>query len=80
MTNWQPIETAPKDGRLVQLYALHSMVPTLQLARWRAEEAPFIAGWWFHSSIYRDEMLLWTPTHWAPFIAPDAAAKDQANG
>jgi hypothetical protein len=67
----QPIETAPRDGTLVQIYARHCGVPTVQLARWKDKDAPFLAGWWTQSSPYRQDMVRWVPSHWAPFTPPE---------
>ncbi len=63
----QPIETAPKDGTLIQIYALHCGVPTTTFACWKDKNAPFLAGWWAQSSPYRQDMVQWIPSHWAPF-------------
>ena len=68
--DWQPIETSPKDGTLVLIYVRHCGVPTVQLARWKDKDAPFIAGWWAQSSPYRQDMVQWVPSHWAPISPP----------
>ena len=67
----QPIKTAPKDGTTVLIYARHCGVPTIQLAYWKEKEGPFIAGWWSQSSPYRQDMVQWVPSHWAPFAPPE---------
>ena len=67
---WQPIETAPRDGALVQIYALNCGVPTTTFARWKDKDAPFLAGWWVQSSPYRQDMVQWPPSHWAPYTPP----------
>lgn len=69
---WQPIETAPKDGTDVLLFRLGMCGNPLP---------PMVAGW-FHngedggwcSEDFIDEWLRGTFTHWMPLPAPPARA------
>jgi len=59
MSNWQPIETAPKDG--TPILAFHPFVPIGQAVGYFTENGFFISapgGW----------CLL--PTHWQPLPEP----------
>lgn len=65
---WQPIETAPKDGREILLFDRDDL-PTVFAGKW----APVAGdgGWW----IYADELLQDAcaeafPTHWMPLPPP----------
>lgn len=61
MSEWQPIETAPKDGTLILLWAFLD---------WKDDLVP-VCGWYAQSA----EMWLchsaWlNPTHWMPLPEP----------
>lgn len=58
---WQPIETAPKDGRHVLAWRIHS--GTSKVTRWFG---PWNA-WAFDNAC-------WHPTHWQPLPDPPLAA------
>jgi hypothetical protein len=59
--DWQPIETAPRDGRWVQTYGPDTGISDgYQLDAWPCDED----GW------------NGKPTHWRPLPAPPAAAKE----
>lgn len=72
---WQPIETAPKDGRDVILALVntrgHSESPAL--AYWNDEDRStdhYQSGWYestFSDCTYR---VKFTPTHWMPIPEP----------
>ena len=60
MSEWQPIETAPKDGRQVHLGWLPN--GELELERWSSwvvDEHYPAGGYWLGK---------WTPTHWRPAV------------
>ena len=57
MTDWQPIETAPDDGRKIIVYGGSRTEPTI-------EEAD--GGWW---RLYIGAMNS-IPTHWMPLPEP----------
>lgn len=73
--NWQPIDTAPKDGSAVLLcWAVNadgeridwSAEPQtagvfVQVASWRGEE-----GWIVYCDHVQDPTLHFRPTHWMP--------------
>lgn len=63
MSNWRPIETAPKDGRYILLLKpawYHA--PRWFVARW--QDTGLTAGWQHY---YGPE-----PTHWMPLPPPPA--------
>ena len=61
---WQPIETAPKDGTPVLLWALLD---------WKDDLVP-VCGWYAQSSRKWLCHAAWlNPTHWMPLPAPPAA-------
>lgn len=68
--DWQPIETAPKDGRAVVVYAEYGMSGKKRRAPITfASVARFSRGWgWL--SVPTDIQL--HPTHWMPLPAPPA--------
>lgn len=78
---WQPIETAPKDGTQILLYAEQATVDLARLAFWNdgamwdsqgfnsQEQA---VGWWsYRNCVAQEKITAWEPTHWAPFRAPE---------
>lgn len=74
MGEWQPIETAPKDGKpLLTFGSLHDdngadmgETPRVQYSRWDYKT----------STWYSDEWGTHQPTHWQPLPAPPAAQRD----
>jgi hypothetical protein len=73
MTEWQPIETVPKDGTIVlfwpDFYAEDSRPPSQR----KEQKNRYVAmGWTSGSGDYwSPEMkLLGDPTHWMPLPAP----------
>jgi len=56
MTEWQPIETAPRDGKRVLLY------------NWAygAGSGHYDKGWWQHFCLSQH----YEPTHWMPLPDP----------
>ena len=82
MSEWQPIETAPKDGRtmLVGYLNSHGNWRTMR-GRWYSQdtieeewEDPDLAGeGWYETVVESDEYpnCWWTtPTHWMPLPEP----------
>lgn len=60
MSDWQPIETAPKDGTVVELNGEHRLYPMRGLwahGEWRAEQMSYTLG---------PARLVPDPTHWTP--------------
>ena len=79
---WQPIETAPKDGSAVLVYADQATVPLVRFAWWDDGEnweargfscRDEAAGWWFSTSSCGSERLWWEPTHWMLLPEPPPA-------
>jgi hypothetical protein len=73
MSNWQPIETAPKDGTDILIWNGSWMVTV----RWAP---PYQYGYWdlvecgTHAS---DGFLTYDPTHWMPL--PSKPQKEESN-
>lgn len=72
MTDWQPIETAPKTGCYVLLARDHGLDDMAMEGYWRDEinEGRFPAGWVM--SIDPDTSWPVEPTHWMPLPEPPA--------
>jgi hypothetical protein len=71
---WQPIETAPKDGRDIIVMYIHIETPIVHAAFWlEDEDATEETGWWTYdwSEVSRTKMdEHYTPTHWMPLPEP----------
>ena len=85
---WQPIETAPRDGtqilacaQLSEHLAAQGHVPDLSIVRWDDREKDFIAMADGYMSI-KSQGDTWTTyhepyvTHWMPLPTPPAALKE----
>lgn len=75
MTEWQPIETAPKDGTHVLIYVPGSR--RLVCEAWWAmpyEAAPAAQCWW-QTADYR--VLPEHAAHWMPLPEPPALSRPQ---
>lgn len=60
VNNWQPIETALKDG--TEILAFDSKNNLLHIASWDKEEC-----WWFvarQGDGYEEQIITIKPTHW----------------
>jgi hypothetical protein len=79
MNDWQPIETAPTDGRWLMLF-VPDEIPEQVVGYWGWTDLPkdhedFWEGW-----LYADEILSNhvpegpAPTHWMPLPEPPEAA------
>jgi len=72
MSEWQPIETAPKDGSSVLAYAPLSTDPH------RADKPYRILPMrWDESQCWRTDIMpfvRFSPTHWMPLPAPPEPA------
>jgi len=66
MSEWQPIETAPKDGTQILAFAagMHGRVDFYGVAQWAESQAAFnsVAGWFWPFAI--------RPTHWMSLPEP----------
>ena len=68
MTDWQPIETAPKDGSKIILYRDSDV---FALCSWGGEEISENGAfwiWWVPEPEWIAEIK--NPTHWIPLPAP----------
>jgi len=72
MTDWQPIETAPVDGTIVQLWVPdHNTVTT----GWFCKDT----GLWPHDEAFSEEgepCNVGLPTHWMPLPTPPKGDQD----
>jgi hypothetical protein len=67
MSDWQPIETAPRDGTRVLIY------PHYRVSHWVEEGEAFGCGPGFHGSFDVDEEKYWIlsgVTHWLSLPSP----------
>lgn len=64
--DWQPIETAPRDGTWFLAYSPDGI--TLGVARWHG-------GGWADSSDPYDDCHEWRLTHWQPLPTPPMNTK-----
>ena len=78
MTDWQPIETAPKDGTSIIAMYIHINTEIVHAVFWMDVEEdspgdPDDVGWWTYvwSEVGRSKLEDWmTPTHWMPLPPP----------
>jgi len=65
MSEWQPIETAPKYGDVIVTNGT-----AVGEARYYADED----GWWWAGSSPTDfcDHKVWNPSHWMPLPSPPA--------
>ena len=78
MSEWQPIETAPKDGTwvlacggILDVYPAED-VPPMVAVRWQQ-------NWWLVSAVDAGQLLSYErPTHWMPLPAPPS--QEQSRG
>lgn len=75
MTDWQPIETAPRIPFNATLRLIGWLVPPtgeggqprVASIYWTPPEDDY-RGFWFHTDGVTTE---WQPTHWLPVVPPD---------
>jgi hypothetical protein len=72
MEDWQPIETAPVDGR--QFLAVHAG-SRVQRISWHGKTSHIPLYGWCHGDDPED-IDLWRPTHWQPL--PEAPSEGGA--
>ena len=70
---WQPIETAPKDGTHFLMWSEESDWP--EAIRWvdydeDVQEELGAVGYWAYSEEVLSEMAEANPTHWMPYEPP----------
>jgi len=70
MTEWQPIETAPKDGTDIIVMYIHIDTQCVHAAFWlEDEDDPSETGWWTYDWNEVGRVLMtddYAPTHWMP--------------
>lgn len=64
MSEWQPIETAPKDGTRIVL----ATSDTAYAGRWA--ESQYIGMWWMSGDYVAAFSKMNPPTHWMPLPQP----------
>ena len=76
MANWQPIETAPKDGTLLLLYSNTEYYKEVVFGSWRCDNSDYEESepMWLDTS-YDDWSIGLNscplyPTHWMPVPEP----------
>lgn len=91
MSEWQPIETAPKDGTAIDLWVADRRLPngyvipakripncSYREPQWNGDRP----GWTWHESSDECDSELnadYTPTHWMPLPAPPETANQRNN-
>lgn len=78
---WQPIETAPRDG--APILVVHDYMGDVSVARWETSGS---RGWWQaladgrsaveYMSDFGTEYVEVAPTHWMPLPPPPGAADE----
>lgn len=76
--NWQPIDTAPKDGADVLVMCMHIGTQIVHAAFWLGDDGvePSDVEWWSydHSEVSRIKLDDWMePTPWMPLPKPPRA-------
>lgn len=77
VNQWQPIETAPKDGTYILLYSEDSNSRTMGVAQFMinsddATDTAWVQGRMFNEDNEMQCVLFTNPTHWKPLpAAPD---------
>ena len=78
MSEWQPIESAPKDGTEVILFGdakwPQGVVPAY------GDVSDCVSTGYFSGGIWQFMGRIGKPTHWQPLPAPPAALASQAVG
>lgn len=66
--NWQPIETAPKDGAWI-LVVDYTDDESFGVAYWFAGDGEYKDAGWYSTSCC-DDITMFYPTHWMPLPQP----------
>jgi hypothetical protein len=86
MTEWQPIETAPKDGKSILVHdnvapglaagvAIECWAGNTDVAAWWENEDAGSGRWICYMDRPQDPELHFTPTHWMPLPEPPASRR-----
>lgn len=71
MSEWQPIETAPRDGTAVLLYEPDCWMHPVWVAQWERGGTYYREGWRCFVAADGEEVLHpEKPTHWMPLPEP----------
>ena len=73
MTDWQPIETAPKDGEEVNILLFGGVLDSAE-DYWPDFIGPVVAYWdcgmWVIAPTGSEKIMVNNPTHWMPLPEP----------
>ena len=74
MDQWQPIESAPKDGTEVLIYELRDGAHIRQVAKYvesfKMKDGVWSPSEWHWTEAHGEQYAIYQPTHWAPLLAP----------
>lgn len=76
MMEWQPIETAPRDGRDIIVVTVYAEIPTPFVACWSDTFCEWIIGGdcvfglVVNGAVNIDDTCSINPTHWMPLPEP----------
>lgn len=71
MSEWQPIEMAPKDGTKI---VLHFPGPWRDPSEIGASVGQWTGSYWWCTAIWASSEMRGAPTHWMPLPEPPEAA------
>jgi hypothetical protein len=77
--HWKPIETAPKDGTIIDLWVLWSDAPARRAnCKWSGDE---VEGWELGEGFTQFQYSSWpVVTHWMPLPAPPSGSSEPPEG
>jgi hypothetical protein len=75
MSDWQPIETAPRDGTPVLVYSPMACVG-VDIGLWWGLRNGFDIGWYYEDEPEREEELAQSFTHWQPLPSPPSPTQE----
>jgi hypothetical protein len=72
MDNWQPIDTAPKDGTWILIYKEYTAIEWYDVVLWREDD--YGNGTWVEVGDLNESCA--DPSHWAPLHHPSTVKTD----